>query len=248
MESEGESATTDAESGSANAESVKTDSATRAELPWATAVYQLVLDRLPHSRRGRLVLAIVVGALVLGLSIGMLILPIWIDLSEERFQAFGYSGVFLANLASTATVFIPVPGLTAIGQALILTQGATLNPVFVGLLGGTGMALGEVTAYVAGTVGSGVVKDEQIQAPRLVRPAVERIINWVDWLMGRYGFVTLLVLSAIPNPAFELAGITAGASKMHFWRFMIAVLIGKNIRGLLLAFLGANGVNVPYLT
>ena len=220
----------------------------RNDVHWATEAYQWLLDRLPKSRRGRLTLALVFGAVVLGLSIGLLLLPIWVDLSEERFATFGYAGVFLANLASTATVFIPVPGLTAIGQALILQQGAILNPVLVGLLGGTGMALGEVTAYVAGTVGSGVVKDEQIQAPRLVRPAVERIIHWVDWLMDRYGFVTLLVLSAIPNPTFELAGITAGASRMKFWRFMIAVLIGKNIRGLTLAFLGANGVNVPYLT
>jgi membrane protein DedA with SNARE-associated domain len=169
-------------------------------------------------------------------------------MSEERFATFGYSGVFLANLASTATVFIPVPGLTAIGQALILQQGDILNPVLVGLLGGTGMALGEVTAYVAGTVGSGVVQDENIKAPKRVRRLVETVVHWVDWLMDHYGFATLLVLSAIPNPTFELAGITAGASRMNFWRFMIAVLIGKNIRGLTLAFLGANGVNVPYLT
>jgi membrane protein YqaA with SNARE-associated domain len=35
---------------------------------------------------------------------------------------------------------------------------------------------------------------------------------------------------------------------MNFWRFMLAVLIGKNIRGLTLAFLGANGLSIPYLT
>ncbi len=56
------------------------------------------------------------------------------------------------------------------------------------------------------------------------------------------------MLSAIPNPTFELAGITAGAVRMRFWRFMGAVLIGKNIRGLLLAFLGNAGVDLPYLT
>jgi hypothetical protein len=43
-----------------------------------------------------------------------------------------------------------------------------------------------------------------------------------------------MVLSAVPNPAFELAGITVGAVGMRFWRFMLAVLIGKNVRGLLL--------------
>ena len=222
--------------------------AERVDVHWATVAYERLLDRLPKSRRGRLTLAVVFGAIVLGLSIGLLLLPIWVDLSEERFATFGYSGVFLANLASTATVFIPVPGLTAIGQALILQQGDILNPVLVGLLGGTGMALGEVTAYVAGTVGSEVVESENIRAPKRVRRLVERVIQWVDWLMDRYGFVTLLVLSAIPNPTFELAGITAGASRMNFWRFMIAVLIGKNIRGLTLAFLGANGVSIPYLT
>jgi membrane protein YqaA with SNARE-associated domain len=215
---------------------------------WSVGAYEWLTDRLPKSRRGKLTLAIIGGGLVMAMSIGMLLLPLWLDLSEERFSTLGYSGVFLANLASTATVFIPVPGLTAVGQALILQQGDILNPVYVGLLGGTGMALGEVTAYVAGTVGSEVVEEEGIQAPRPIRRVVERIVYYVDWLMDHYGFITLLVLSAIPNPAFELAGITAGASRMNFWRFMIAVMIGKNIRGLTLAFLGANGVDIPYLT
>jgi len=224
-------------------------SAAPAESPhWSVSAYEWLQAHLPKSRRGRLALAAVFGVLVLGLSIGLLILPIWIDLSEDRFATFGYGGVFLANLASTATVFIPVPGLTAVGQALIIQQGDILNPVFVGLLGGTGMALGEVTAYVAGTVGSEVAREGEMKAPRLVRPLVERVMRWIDWLMERHGFMTLLVLSAIPNPAFELAGITAGVVRMRFWRFMVAVLIGKNIRGLLLAFLGAYGVNIPYLT
>lgn len=214
---------------------------------WATALHGWVQDHTPKSRRGRVALALLLGVFVIGLSVGLLILPLFVDLSQERLSTFGYGGVFLANLLSTATVFVPVPGLTAAGQALIIQQGGILNPVLVGILGGTGMALGEITAYAAGAVGSEVVEEEQIQAPRLVRPLVVKVISWIDWLMDHYGFVTLLVLSAIPNPAFELAGITAGASRMNFPRFMVAVLIGKNVRGLLLAFLGANGVDVPFL-
>lgn len=227
----------------------KAESSARAEAPPRAAVYyEWVLNRLPKSRGGRIALALGVGSAVLALSLSLLLLPIWVDLSEERFATFGYTGVFIANLASTATVFIPVPGLTAAGQALILQQGDILNPVAVGLLGGTGMAVGEVTAYAAGTVGSEVAREGQLQAPRLVRPLVLRVMRWIDWLMDHYGFATLLVLSAVPNPAFELAGITAGAVRMRFWRFMVAVLIGKNARGLLLAFLGAHGINIPYFT
>jgi membrane protein YqaA with SNARE-associated domain len=56
--------------------------------------------------------------------------------------------------------------------------------------------------------------------------------------MARYGFLTLLVLSAIPNPFFEFAGITAGAVRMNFWRFLLAVGIGKTIRVILLVIIG----------
>jgi membrane protein DedA with SNARE-associated domain len=210
---------------------------------WSAQVYQWVEDHLPKSRRGRMVLAILLGIVVLVPSVGLLVVTLVVPDLTERLEGLGYAGVFLANLASTATVFIPVPGLTAAGQTLIVTQGKELNPIIVGLLGGTGMALGEVTAYAAGAAGSEAAEEGRLQAPRLVRPAVERVIGWVDWLMDHYGFVTLLTLSAIPNPFFELAGLTAGATRMDFRRFMVAVLIGKNIRGLLLAF-----VEVPFLT
>ncbi len=212
----------------------------------ALAFYDWVQNHLPESRSGRIALALLIAALVLIPSIALLVLPFWVDLSQAKFATLGYTGVFVANLASTATVFIPVPGLTAAAQALINEQGATQNPFFVGLLGGTGMALGEVTAYAAGVAGSEVAREGQIDVPSALRPVVHPVLRWIDWLMARYGFLTLTVLSAIPNPAFELAGITAGAVRMNFWRFMLAVMIGKNVRGLALAYLGYYGVEILF--
>ena len=56
--------------------------------------------------------------------------------------------------------------------------------------------------------------------------------------MLRYGILTLFVLSVIPNPVFEFAGIAAGATLMNFWRFLAPVGLGKTARCLLLATLG----------
>jgi membrane protein DedA with SNARE-associated domain len=113
-----------------------------------------------------------------------------------------------------------------------------LNPLLVGFVGGAGMAIGEITAYVAGMAGSLVVREEEIQPPRLVRPLVTRIVHWVDWLMDHYGMPTLFLLSVVPNVFFEVAGLTAGASRFPFWKFFASVFAGKVLRGLLLAYLG----------
>jgi membrane protein YqaA with SNARE-associated domain len=56
--------------------------------------------------------------------------------------------------------------------------------------------------------------------------------------MARYGMLTLFVLAAVPNPVFEIAGLTAGAVRMNFWRFLGPVTAGKVLRGLALAYIG----------
>jgi membrane protein DedA with SNARE-associated domain len=211
---------------------------TAESVPLVATVYQWLEERLPKSTQGRMFVAVVLAAVVLIPSILLLVVTLLVPDLEEKLGNYGYLGVFVASLASTGTVFIPVPGLTAAGQALIIDQAKTLNPVAVGLIGGTGMALGEITAYAAGAAGSTAVERNQLEAPERIRPLVEWVITRIDWLMDRWGFATLIVLSAIPNPVFELAGLTAGAARMNFWRFLVAVLIGKNIRGLVLAFVG----------
>jgi membrane protein DedA with SNARE-associated domain len=162
----------------------------------------------------------------------------WIDQSD--LETFGYPGIFLANFFGTATVLIPVPGLTAAGQALIV-QGPrelNLNPVGVIVAGAAGMTLAEITAYASGAIGRGVAEERPMPLGGRIGSLMRRFAHWIDWLMARYGFATLLVLSAVPNVFFEFAGITAGATRMHFWRFLVAVGIGKTIRVIALVVLG----------
>jgi membrane protein DedA with SNARE-associated domain len=162
----------------------------------------------------------------------------WID--QQDLEAFGYPGIFLANFFGTATVFIPVPGLTAAGQALIVEgpRSLDLNPIGVVIAGAAGMALGEATAYASGAIGRGVAEEKPMPLGGRIGGMLRRAARWIDWLIARYGFVTLLVLSAVPNIFFEFAGITAGATRMNFWRFMLAVAIGKTIRVIALVIIG----------
>ena len=202
--------------------------------------YLWLLDHAPRSAAGRIVAAAVIFVVVLAPSIALLYVTLSAGnaATEAWFGRLGYAGVFLANLASTATLFIPVPGLTAAAQALIVSSSHILSPALVGIAGGVGMGLGEITAYVAGMATSVIARQEEIKPPRMLRGLIEGVVRRVDWLMAHFGMPTLYLLSALPNPFFVVAGWTAGATRFPFWRFLAAVIPGKVTRGLLLAYLG----------
>jgi membrane protein YqaA with SNARE-associated domain len=158
---------------------------------------------------------------------------------KDKLLGFGYASVFLMNLASTATFYFPVPGLTVAAQTLVSTEGDSSHfPWLVGVLGGLGMAVGEITAYYAGMIGAELVRGRDLPGPRRFHAAMQRAINGINWLMKRWGMLTLFVLSAVPNPLFEVAGLTAGSVRMQFRRFIVSVTGGKIVRGLLLAYYG----------
>ena len=167
------------------------------------------------------------------------IIPFVTDwVTEEDFKRYGYVGIFLANFMANATAFIPVPGLSAAGQALIIAGSDKLFAPGVVIAGASGMTLAETTAYGIGALGRGIAEERDQPMTGRWAKLMSRGAAWVDWLMAHYGFMTLLVLSAIPNPLFEFAGITAGAVRMNFWRFLVAVAIGKTIRVILLVVIG----------
>ncbi|NLG26920.1 MAG: hypothetical protein GX557_03365 [Chloroflexi bacterium] len=132
----------------------------------------------------------------------------------------GYLGVFLISLLGNATVVVPVPSL-----AVVFAGGSVLNPLLVGLVAGIAEPLGELSGYLAGYGGSAVISNS---------PRFEQIKGW----MQRRGFLTILVLAAIPNPVFDLAGVAAGMLHYPVSRFLVACWIGKTCKALALAYLG----------
>jgi membrane protein DedA with SNARE-associated domain len=202
---------------------------------------RIVLDMpswLPVEKLPRRLLIALMALFLLALIIGTTV-PFaagWLD--QGDLETFGYPGIFLANFLGTATVFVPVPGLTAAGQALIVAGAERLWTPGVVIAASAGMTLAESTAYLAGVVGRGVAEQRQRPMGGRLGRGMRRAAGWVDWMMSRYGFLTLLLLSAIPNPLFEFAGITAGAVRMHFGRFLLAVAIGKTTRVIVIVIVG----------
>lgn len=138
--------------------------------------------------------------------------------------AFGYPGLFLINFFSSATVVLPMPGL-----ALAFAAGATLNPWLVGLAMGTGAAVGELTGYLAGYGGQGLIENN---------PTCQRVQRW----MHRYGLWVLFVMAAIPNPFFDVAGMVSGILRIPVYRFFVACWAGNVTKATVIAVIGAETI------
>jgi membrane protein YqaA with SNARE-associated domain len=138
---------------------------------------------------------------------------------------YGYPGIFLLSFMAYATVLLPAPGV-----AVVFTMGSIFNPLGVALAAGTGAALGELSGYLAGFSGQAVIEKVEIY---------DRLTGW----MRRNGSLTVLVLAAVPNPFFDLAGVAAGSLKMHVLRFLFWCWIGEVIKMAIFAYAGAKSIN-----
>lgn len=138
----------------------------------------------------------------------------------DEFAAFGYPGIFLIALLANATIILPAPG-----AAVVFAMGAVFNPFGVALAASAGGALGELSGYLAGFSGQAVVERAG---------PYRRMTAWVE----KYGVWAVLVLAAIPNPFFDLAGIAAGALKMPVAKFLLFCWLGQTVKMLLFALAG----------
>ncbi len=145
----------------------------------------------------------------------------------ESLGVYGYPGVFLFALLTSATVILPAPGLI-----LVFSLGGVLDPIWVGAAAGLGATLGELSGYLAGYSGRAVVENTR---------AYENISRWMAAHERASGWMILLV-AFLPLPFMDLAGISAGALRMSVWRFQLWCLGGKLAKMILVAYLGTLSV------
>jgi uncharacterized membrane protein YdjX (TVP38/TMEM64 family) len=157
---------------------------------------------------------------------------VWLQGQREVLDRIGRSpwalpALFVVSVISSATLFLPVPGL-----AITTLVGSLLNPVTVGIVAGIGQTLGEMTGYMAGYSGQGLVNRSM---------TYERVEGW----MKRNEFIgelVVFVLALIPNPLFDAAGMAAGALRFPAWKFLLAAGMGKVIKNIVFAYGGSLGI------
>jgi uncharacterized membrane protein YdjX (TVP38/TMEM64 family) len=156
----------------------------------------------------------------------------WLQGQHELLNRMGRSpwalpALFVISVISSATLFLPVPGL-----AITTLVGSLLNPITVGIVAGIGQTLGEMTGYMAGYSGQGLVNRSR---------TFDRVEGWMkrNEFMGE---LVVFILALIPNPLFDAAGMAAGALRFPVWKYLIATGLGKVIKNVIFAYGGSLGI------
>ena len=159
---------------------------------------------------------------ILNIAVAVAIAALVLLLSNqiEALGNWGYLGAFLISMLGSATILIPVPA-----WAVVIGLSKSLDPLVLGVVAGVGSAIGELTAYLFGHgMGRLIEKKKEFKDQK----------RWIQ----KNDFWAILVLSFLPNPLFDMAGLAAGAAKVPWQRFVLFCAIGRVLRFTLFGIAG----------
>jgi len=132
-------------------------------------------------------------------------------------ENYVYWGAFLVSLIGNAAVILAAPILPILAAIGVHIQQDTglVGPIIVGLAGGVGAAIGEMTGYMLGHSGRRIVERVKLY---------NRLVEW----LRRWGVLAIFTLSIVPF-FFDLVGIAAGVLRFPIWKFVLACWLGRTI-------------------
>lgn len=186
----------------------------------ASALMPGAAGRVRHATRSQKILGF---ALLVALNVALFYLPI----DYGALGAFAYVGAFLITLISNAAVVVPVPYIPVVAH-ISQSAGSALAVV---LVASAGSALGESVAFLVGRVETDLFSG---------RGWYERLRRFFarEWR----AFLFLLVFAMPLNPFFDVGGLAAGALRIRFRTFFVAVLLGRVVRFATIAYLASRFV------
>ncbi len=148
---------------------------------------------------------------------------------EDNLKVYGYAGVFVASVFMNATLIIPVSYMAVLTAMAVVMS----SPILVGIIGGVGAGIGEMTGWLAGRSGRGLLSKNNMY---------NRVEKWVI----RWGWIAIFVLSMFPL-FFDVAGIIAGAMRMPAWKFFLATWLGRTVTYVTVAYLAHYGFQIWFM-
>jgi len=141
---------------------------------------------------------------------------------------FGALGVFVIALMDSA--FIPLPGGPDVVVIALAHHNHAMAPIYI-IAAIAGSTIGSLFLYfIARKGGQAALRKFSPQK----RARVEDLIN-------RYDFWALLIAAVLPPPfPFKIFVLSAGAFRMHIWRFITAMVIGRGVRFILEGWMAVN--------
>ena len=142
----------------------------------------------------------------------------------RNLQGSVFLGSFLLAFFTNFTVAVPIPY-----NPIILQMMETASmPWLVAITTAAGATLGETSGFLAGRAGKGSFAGTKFAA-------------WMARALAHpvRAFVFLLLISAVPFPAFDVAGVVSGALGVSVKIFYPAVFLGRLFRFLLFAAFAA---------
>jgi membrane protein YqaA with SNARE-associated domain len=134
---------------------------------------------------------------------------------------YGYIGALIISLFGNFTIFFPVPFTLT-----IYAFGATLNPLYLGLVCGIGSTIGEFSAYLIGRGGRMAIDKKY-----------EKRLETAKHLITRYGMAIIFLFAVFPLPD-DLILIPLGILRYDIKRAMLAMFLGKTIMCTFIAYAG----------
>lgn len=147
----------------------------------------------------------------------------------------GYPGAFLVSLIGNVTVLFPFPYIAV----LFLLGGASggplgpyyFDPWLLGIFGGVGATIGEMTGYLLGRFGSNYIENEQTSGFLKFIQKYPRTTPIMIWF---------LAITPLPD---DVLVIPLGIAKYPWRKVLIPQLIGKTMFLIAIAWAGRLGLS-----
>jgi len=177
--------------------------------------------------RRRWLMLTLYGTGLIGLSVGLVYLLQYLivhfNISLGEFAPGAYSAVFIISFLCNASILVPV----ALHISIMMTAASQWDPILVAFIASAAGTLGEISSYYAGYLGKRIAITKDI-------PGYNRFVDWVN----RYGVLAIFLFSLQPILPFDIAGLTAGVSRLPLWKFLLPCWAGKFPKYIVFCYFG----------